>query len=54
MMTRDFEYYFDRARTILVSGLDKKSVFGILLREGVPYDYAFFAIKGAQMAIDKW
>ncbi len=54
MLTQDFEYFFIRARTMMISGLDKKSTFNILLREGAPYDYAYFAVKGAQMAIEKW
>lgn len=52
--TENIEYYFVRARTMLTSGLDEKSVMSILLREGVPYDLTHLVIKGAKMAIEKW
>ena len=53
-MNKSFEEYFDRARTMLMYDVDRKDVFNILLREGAPYDIAYFALKGAEMAIREW
>lgn len=54
MNTLKFEYYFDRARTMLLYDVDRKQVFRNLLSEGASYDIAYFALKGAEMAIREW
>ena len=53
-MNESFEHYFCRARTMLVYGTNRKDVFSTLLREGAPYDIAYFALKGAEMALREW
>ena len=53
-MHKTFEEYFDRARTMLLYDVDRKQVYRNLLSEGAPYDIAYFALKGAEMAIREW
>ena len=53
-MRKSFEEYFVRARTMLLYDVDRKQVFRNLMSEGAPYDIAYFALKGAEMALREW
>jgi len=39
---------------MLSMGMEPKDAIGILMRSGVTEEIAYFAVKGAQMALEKW
>ena len=49
-----FDFAVFRARTMVLYDVDRKQVFRNLLSEGASYDIAYFALKGAEMAIREW
>ena len=49
-----FEDVFCRARQMLSMGLEPKDAISILIRSGVAEEIAYFAVKGAQMALKSW
>ncbi len=49
-----FEDVFCRARQMLSMGMEPKDAISILIRSGVAEEIAYFAVKGAQMALEKW
>jgi len=49
-----FEDVFCRARQMLSMGMEPKDAISILMRSGVAEDIAYFAVKGAQMALKSW